>query len=69
MLKLWEEHKQKINDEKLFGQASQVRGWFLSLTRNPASDWIPMMVKTISYRMAWPTFLLVSVFVATCKGR
>ena len=23
------------------------------------------MVRTISYKMAWPTFLLVSVFVAT----
>ena len=39
------------------------------LTRNPLSDLISMIVKTVSYRIAFPTFLLVSVLVATWKNR
>ena len=35
------------------------------LTLSPASDWMPIIVSTISYKIAWPTFLLVSVLVAT----
>ncbi len=37
-------------------------------TRRPGSDWMPITVCTISYRIACPTFLHVSVFVATCDG-
>lgn len=35
-------------------------------TLSPLSDFVSIMVRTVSYRMALPTFLLVSVFVATC---
>lgn len=38
----------------------------MARTRSPLSDWISMMVSTVSYKMAWPTFLPDSVFVATC---
>lgn len=37
-------------------------------TLRPLSDLVSIMVRTVSYRMAFPTFLLVSVFVATCQG-
>lgn len=36
------------------------------LTLNPLSDLMSIIVSTVSYRIALPTFLLVSVFVATC---
>lgn len=36
-------------------------------TLSPLSDFVSIMVRTVSYKMALPTFLLVSVFVATCK--
>ncbi len=36
-------------------------------TLSPLSDSISMMHITVSYRMAWPTFLVESVLVATCK--
>ena len=36
-------------------------------TLSPLSDFVSIMVRTVSYRMALPTFLLVSVFVATCN--
>ena len=39
----------------------------MAKTRNPLSDWISMMVSTDSYKMACPTFLPDSVFVATYK--
>jgi len=35
-------------------------------TRSPLSELISMMVLHVSYKMALPTFLLLSVFVATC---
>ena len=38
-------------------------------TLSPLSDFVSIMVRTVSYKMALPTFLLVSVFVATCKGK
>ena len=34
-------------------------------TRSPDSDWMSMIDKTVSYKIAFPTFLDVSVFVAT----
>lgn len=34
-------------------------------TLRPLSDLVSIMVRTVSYKMALPTFLLVSVFVAT----
>ena len=37
-------------------------------TLRPLSDLVSIIVRTVSYRMAFPTFLLVSVFVATCQG-
>ncbi len=37
-------------------------------TLSPLSDWMSIMQSTVSYRMAWPTFLLESVFVATYRG-
>ena len=36
-------------------------------TLSPLSDFVSIMVRTVSYKMALPTFLLVSVFVATCN--
>lgn len=39
------------------------------LTRSPLSDLMSIIVSTVSYRMALPTFLLVSVFVATCEHK
>ena len=38
-------------------------------TLSPLSDFVSIMVRTVSYKMALPTFLLVSVFVATCTGK
>lgn len=45
--------------------------WLCStqLTRSPLSDLMSIIVSTVSYRMALPTFLLVSVLVATCEYR
>lgn len=37
----------------------------MARTRNPLSLLISMMVRTVSYNMAWPTFLPDSVLVAT----
>ena len=39
----------------------------IAKTRNPLSDWMSIIVRTVSYRIEWPTFLVESVFVATCR--
>ena len=38
----------------------------MAMTRNDCSASTSRMVKTVSYRIAFPTFLEDSVFVATC---
>lgn len=44
--------------------------WTLNeLTLRPLSDLMSIIVSTVSYRIAFPTFLLVSVFVATCNRK
>lgn len=48
-------------------QALVPRCPLFELTLSPLSDLMSIIVSTVSYRIALPTFLLVSVFVATCK--
>lgn len=39
----------------------------IAMTLNPLSASISSTVKTVSYRMALPTFFVASVLVATCR--
>lgn len=51
--------------EKQQNYSGQITPWS-QLTRSPLSDLMSIIVSTVSYKIALPTFLLVSVFVATC---
>lgn len=56
-------HGQDLRKNKLF--ALNVLNKFRHFTLNPPSDLMSMMDNTVSYKMVLPTFLLVSVLVAT----
>ena len=63
---LVKDRTKRAEDYTLYTNVSSiVRSGVRLHTRSPLSDCMSIMVKQVSYKIALPTFLLVSVFVAT----
>lgn len=67
MAKTWEETEKSFRQENNVMKFAEFSLSVNKLTLSPLSDLMSIIVSTVSYRIAFPTFLLVSVFVATCK--